>query len=509
MDFQFTTTFSSIIKPLVSEEKDKYLAMASLVDVGSFIPEINTEKNVDLLPVAFNACVINRANKNGDVIDTATALDIYKHFINKPINVEHNRQRIIGTILTAGFSEFGTDKPLTENQVKDMKAPFNMTLGGVIWKIVNPEIADKIEESSDEASEDYLSISASWELGFSKFNLAVSENDSKNLEDCAILDDTASMASLKDYLKANGGTGKSKDGKSVYRKVIGNVVPLGIGLTENPAAEVKGIAVKDEKSKDIVLDTDKSSENQENISQSSDLNVNKNSNKVMKINSLEDINEKNWKEISASAVTEFIAESLQKAGESYVTEKNKVENMLKETEATSKKLQDEYAGLKTSLEAVQGELSKLQQEKAAREQTDAFNARMEDVNSTYALNDDMAKVIADQLKNCMSEDDFSKYKSNMAVFLKPFERKASAATPSDDKQNKGPTEQTSDTKMKDKKDEAAYASATEVVDAAVENATKEKVSLPNSIETKKPSLYEQYSQAFSLEEGFVVNKNRR
>ena len=113
-DFKYKTIFSSEIKPLVSEDKDKYLALASLVDVGNFLPDIDTDTNVDLLPVAFNAFVVNRVNKNDDVIDASVALDIFKSFINKPINVEHNRDRVIGTILTAGFSEFGSDRPLSE-----------------------------------------------------------------------------------------------------------------------------------------------------------------------------------------------------------------------------------------------------------------------------------------------------------------------------------------------------------------------------------------------------------
>ena len=101
-EFKYTTSFSSVIKALIPEDKDKYLAMASLVDIGDFIPEVDHEKNIDLLPVAFNAFVANRVNKNGDVIDTSTAMQIYKNFINKPINIEHNRDKVIGTILTAG-----------------------------------------------------------------------------------------------------------------------------------------------------------------------------------------------------------------------------------------------------------------------------------------------------------------------------------------------------------------------------------------------------------------------
>ena len=89
--FKYTTIFSSTVKPLVAKEKDEFLAMASLIDIGEFLPDIDIEKHYDLLPIAFNAAVVNRANKNGDVIDTPTALTIYKSFINKPINIEHNR----------------------------------------------------------------------------------------------------------------------------------------------------------------------------------------------------------------------------------------------------------------------------------------------------------------------------------------------------------------------------------------------------------------------------------
>ena len=79
---KYTTIFSSVLKPLIAEDKDKFLAMASLVNIGDFVPNIDTEKEVDLLPIAFNAAVVNRPNKNGDVIDTETALAIYKSFIN-------------------------------------------------------------------------------------------------------------------------------------------------------------------------------------------------------------------------------------------------------------------------------------------------------------------------------------------------------------------------------------------------------------------------------------------
>jgi hypothetical protein len=187
--FKYTTSFSSVIKPIVSEEKDKYLAKASLSDLKQFIPEIDVASNIDLLPVAFNAFVVNRANKNGDVIDTATTVATYKNFINKPINIEHERQNVVGAILTAGFSEFGTDKPLTEEEVKDMSGPFNVVLGGIVWRVVDTELAAAIEESGDPDSENYEKISASWELGFADYEIAKVEGSSKNIEDGEIISD--------------------------------------------------------------------------------------------------------------------------------------------------------------------------------------------------------------------------------------------------------------------------------------------------------------------------------
>ena len=194
---KYTTTFSSVIKPVVSEEKDKYLALASMVELEKFLPDVDIEKNIDLLPVAFNAFVANRVNKNGDVVDTETAVAMHDNFVNKPINIEHNRKSIVGTILTAGFSSFGSDEPLTKEEVGETKEPFNVTLGGVIWKVASTELADLIEDSADPTSENYLKISASWELGFSDYNIVAIETESKNIEDGVTFTDEEEIEAIR------------------------------------------------------------------------------------------------------------------------------------------------------------------------------------------------------------------------------------------------------------------------------------------------------------------------
>ena len=95
-----------------------------------------------------------------------------------------------------------------------------MTLGGVIWKIVNSDLADKIESSSDPTSNDYMTISASWELGFSDYNLVVLEGEEKNIENGLEISDPAEVEKYASKLKGFGGEGKFDDNSNIYRKVV-------------------------------------------------------------------------------------------------------------------------------------------------------------------------------------------------------------------------------------------------------------------------------------------------
>ena len=476
MNYNYTTTFSSVLKPLVSEEKDKYLALASLMQVGNFIPNINTEKNVDLLPIAFNAAVVNRVNKNGDVIDSDTAIASYKDFINKPINIEHNREKIVGVILTAGFSEFGSDISLSEEQVKDLKGPFNITLGGVIWKIANPNLADKIEESSDATSDKYQSVSASWELGFNDYNVVMIDGESKNIEDGALISDASEIESIKNSLRAFGGSGKVDKTKSVYRKVIGNVVPLGIGLTETPAADVKGIAtLKSEASVEI---------NQENISKIDNLNVNTdNDNKVMKITSIKDITDENLKQATASQISDLIEQELKVASEKYAAEKATVELSLKAANekhevlsAAQDALQKEVAALKASLEAVESE-------KQAILANETFNERMNAFDAEYDLDSDTRQVLASDIAG-LDDDSFAAYKNKMAIFMKNKKK-------GEKKDEKGESK------------ESMSSTASEVIDQAAANGEKKTAVIPATSTASEDSLFNKYKKAFDYDE-FVV-----
>ena len=475
MSFKYITTFSSVLKPLVSEEKDKYLALASLIEVGSFIPNVDTEKNVDLLPVAFNAAVVNRVNRNGDVIDSLTALASYKDFINKPINFEHNRERIVGVILTAGFSEFGSDAPLTEDQVKDLKGPYNITLGGVIWKIANPNLATTIEDSSDSTSVNYQKISASWELGFNEYNLIVIEGESKNIEDGSEISDASEIETLKANLRTFGGSGKIDKSKSLYRKVIGNVVPLGIGLTETPAADVKGVAT--------IKIEEKQQPDEENISKIENLDVNTLiDNKAMKITSLKDINDENLKQATASQISDLIEQELKTASEKFAVEKASVESQLKSTKESLDTLVANQDTLQKEISALKEALSTAEAEKQKILASEKFNERMSAFDAEYDLDAETRQILATEIAE-MEDSAFAAFKDKMAVFMKSKKKGQKNDKKEDDKESK--------------------ASVAQIVEEVADKAEKQVVNIPMTSSASQTSLFEKYKQAFDYD-GFVV-----
>ena len=504
-DFRYKTIFSSTIRPLVSEEKDKYLALASLADIGDFIPDVDTEENIDLLPLAFNACVVNRVNKNGDVIDGETAAQIYENFSNEPINREHNRERVVGVSLTAGFSEFGTDAPLAKEQVfsnsKIFKTgPFNITLGGVFWKVVNNDLADLIEQASDPTSENYMSVSASWELGFSDFNIVLLKEDDKNIENGEIIAEGEKLEQLKDHLKAFGGTGTIDENTKVYRQVVGNVVPLGIGLTEAPAADVKGVATEitmdaEEKKEEKTLV--KSQEDTNNISQQSKNNVIlKESNHTMKIKSVNDITNDLLKTVEANVVSDFIEEELKTASEKFAEEKGKLEVELKESQSDREEMTKNHEELKTKFEEVEKTLADLEEEKKQREAEAKFNERMALLDEEYELSDEDREVLASDIKE-MNNKDFESYQQKMTILLKNKTKAIIEAQKAEAAKKADETKQTETEEVKASNED-------EVVESAVDAGEKEATEIPNSIQAEEETLMEKYKKAFSIDQ-FEVN----
>jgi hypothetical protein len=510
-DFKYSIKFDGIIvQAMVPFDEDKYLAVASIDQLKQYLPKnVDLDVNRDLMGVAFDAFVVNRGNKNGHIISTDVALAMVENFINKPFNIEHNRKVVVGVCTGYGFSEFGSSKPLTLEEVKTMKDPFNVVLSGYVWKIVNPDFASELVESSDPSSNKYLSVSASWELGFNEFNVA---KGNKNLADATIIEKEEEIVELKDRLKVFGGNGFTEDGDMVLLNLQGSVLPLGIGFTNTPAAEVSGVVISyDTKEKEAELknDEDKAAENihseeaieieDEKIAASeikmnkkSVPEENKNVKNIMQLKNIDDITEDSIKEVAASQVREFISNRIADLAKEW---QSKVE----EKETALKAAEDQIAELKTSLESIKAdsdkvkeEFTKIQEDLKAKEIEANFQRRMALLDEEFDLTDEDRSIIAEDLNSIENDEQFEKWYKKFSTF-------AAAKKKSDKKfvPFKKEDEEKEDKKDKEEKASEVVASEEKTVEEVISSAEVKEEVLPNASSPQEVTLVEKISAAFN------------
>lgn len=440
-DFKYKTSFAFDISKLSHEDVDKYIAKAGLEKLKNLMPEsVNLEENPDLLGIVGNCAVGNRANMNGDCISNATAIAIGKNFITKFCDSNHDRNRKIGYIINAGFSDYTTNNILTEEEAKKLETPVNISLAILIWKTGLPdEFISLLENSSDPTSADYKRLSLSWELYFNNYDIAIGNKD---LNKSKIVVDASEKEELESYLLANNGKG-NKDGQLVYRVIKADteddfLIPAGVGLVEHPAADVKGIDIVKNAKKSDAMDATSILNRIEDIDKKFDLsskalqeslpniitrlikenftseknsviaNTNNNqNNKFMdKITDIKQINDEMLKECKASVIQDFVASEIKKADDKFKSEQEKVQ-----------KFESDKQSLEASLNEVKAELKKMQDAAAAKLAEETYNQRLSYFDSTYQLSDEERKAIASDIKD-MDEPSFEKAKNKYEIFLK-------------------------------------------------------------------------------------------
>lgn len=552
-DFKYKTIFASKVRCLADEEKDKILAQASLDSLKSVISE-KYRGQIDLLPIAFNSCTPNLANKNGDMIDSQTALDIYKKFISRPINVEHLRGNgAIGHIVSSAFSKFninyslGSGSELIEaKDIKDKKEPFNLSLAGVLYKLYSPDFIDLVEESNDPSSKRYMMVSASWELLFDSFSLAIG---SKYLQDCEIIDDKDKVEELAKHLTSYGGSGKI-DGKPVFRLVKGEVYPVGIGLTSNPAAEVSGLYVdkeqsskasqvidnqEDTKSKEIVkrlsdIDAefkvsakdlgealkrvginsiesiltiddlieklqknDKTDKNQEILSVITTNNKDIDKKIPMKIEKIKDITDENLKECKASelqgSLQSILDNEIKKISDDYTSKLTQKEKDIKAAQDSVDQLKTQHSEIEKKFNDTKKQLDDIIEQNKVKEKAELYSARMNTLEEKFELNDKQKGVVGKRVKSIETEEQFTEYLTEAEILFKKKEEK------------------------EEKKEKVEAKASTEtvdtqtVVDKTIKDSKVTTAAIPNA-QDKTETLVEKAKKAFGSD-GWEVNKLRK
>jgi hypothetical protein len=495
--------FEGKIREIKEEEFEAFgLSEGSIAEAAqTLLPEdFDPEQNIDVLPVVFNLAKVNEFNKNGDGIDSKTAVAAVKRFINKPINIEHKKDKIVGHMINASFStrEFDFKNNDIESYA-DKTEPYYINAAGLIYRQIYPKLADAIMEASEDDDESYQSISASWELAFKQYEVTYG---SDILEDSKILTGSE-KEEKKQYLKGLGGKGQDDDGVAVNRLIVGETYPLGAALTRNPAAAVKGVYPDDIKDKKM---------ESEKISLNSNKNVNADKFKFIFNNmDKEQFDELMAKvgesvasvvkqESEASTIGEIMRDALTDHSESW---KSKVEL---EREAKAKAEAD-LSEVKESLDSTKEELETLKAEAEAKATADLFNDRMNFIDNDYDLNEQELELVSAEVKELQStEESFESYKDKLQVI---FAHKLKANIDAKEAEIKARIDEALASKtenkseLKDKEEEAPEADPEPepAEELEVEEDEESDASIPNNNAdaSEKISLVERLKKNFSVE----------
>ena len=491
MDYKYTTTFES---PLLACEinESSLISQASLDNLAPLVPtDIDYESNVDLLGVAFNAAVVNKFNKNGDGMDTSTALKYTKNFVHKPTNIEHDKQKIVGHIAAAGFSEYGSNKILSPDEAKNRKNPFNIALGAVIYKSVDKNFTDLVEKSLDPKDSAYQKVSASWEVGFSDYVLAVGSTD---LESARIISDPSKIEELRGCLKSYGGSGKTEEGEDIYRLIMGDIYPLGIAYTLNPAADVRGLYAESDETPNVFIN-----DKRDKISQNNKINVNiekdiiamELENTISELKEL--LNEKKFSKEAVASMTDTFSNAIKERDEQYRKDIEAAKSAKESAVKQHEEVKSSLAELEEKLGAANERISAFENEKKAEEAVARFNERMDDLDQRFELDDEDREFLAKELKGVGENEAYASFSTKLEVLWKHKSKEAQAAFNAEvqsrideEVAKRVSTASTEEVEVEEALD------ATEATDAPIANANE-------AVASKEPSLKEKFKAAFTRE----------
>ena len=306
-----------------------------------------------------------------------------------------------------------------------MKGPFNIALGAVLYKSVNPSFTQLIEKSLDPNDNAYQKVSASWEVGFNDYVLAVGSDDLRNSK---IISDPTEIEEMKGFLRSHGGSGRTDDGQEIYRLIKGNIYPLGIAYTMNPAADVKGL-YSDSAKDDPIFINDK----RDKISQKKNLNVNneKDINAMELENTISELkellNEKKFSKEAVASITDTFSEAIRQRDEQYRKDIAEQKEAKEAAKAEYDSLKATVAELEEKLGAANDRISGFENEKRAEEAVASFNERMDQLDEKFELDDQDREFLASELKNLGEEEAFASFSSKLEVLWKHKSKEAQAA----------------------------------------------------------------------------------
>tara|TARA_R110002153_G_scaffold45929_11_gene129461 strand:- start:18301 stop:19956 length:1656 start_codon:yes stop_codon:yes gene_type:complete len=487
-----------------------------------FPASANLDKNFDLIGIHYDAAVVNHFNKWGQGISMATALKLKDLFIHKPNNVEHDEVKIIGHTVNAYFSEHGLGgKYLTDKEAKGRTDRVDISLASVLYPRVDEEFVKLALRSTKEDDALYHFVSASWEIAFDEYHIALGSNE---LDEAEIITDPEEIKHYTQFLKSKKGSGVTPDGLIVNQLIVGDAIPVGIGFTSKPAGEVKGIALRNPlKEKKTKKKKKKAVANDENISQNEKEHVNSdkailNSNMDKKDNNeatataalLAEIQGivskgKTQEEMQAS-VTLAIKTAVEDCNGEYAKDLKAEQDAKAKLEKTLSDLQEKFDDLDGKFTTSSETLKTLEDEKVAQLAVATLNERVGELDEEYELTDEARASIISDIKE-MDDDNFEGYKTKLSTFL-AASRKENIAQANTERQEaidaevKAEVAKVTSTDATKTETETATASTEEKVEKeasledALETATASEATVSASSDNKEQDIMKRFEKAF-------------
>lgn len=496
MDTKFHLNFLGNVKPAKLFEIGLSKAELKEAKANMLLPEVD-KNNFDILPVVFNLAVVNQFNDNGDGMSTDTAIEAIKLFKNKPINIEHKKDRIVGHIVNASFSE--EEPEFMERDVESFRGrqdPFYITIGGLIYSSIYPDLAEEIVESSKHSSKMYNSISSSWEIAFKEYDVCL--GNTRNLRDCEIVEATK-KEELKPNLKMFGGSGRTKDGENAYLLIKSPAIPLGAGLTVSPAARVNGIYTKDALLASTEGNIKKNNEKKFSL-------LIKNPVKKVKSTPL-DMDEKQFAEFlntvktalanneeakASGGVLAEIREAIKDEDKRWKSKAEKAEQEKKEVQDKLSQAEKKVLELEEAQSNNKKELDQLKAKMEAAARNEVFQNRMNLVEQRFDLSEAESSYVASQVKGLGQEEvDFEKFEKEVLNVIFAHKNKEAIKAAQQEEEAKRQSSE-------DKKESTA--SKTEADEDLETEANKEsKVPNSNREQTTEKSLYDRVRENLAVE----------
>ena len=318
---------------------------------------------------------------------------------------------------------------------------------------------------------------------------------------------------MKGMLRGFGGKGQMSDGTPIYRLIVGNVYPLGIGFTMKPAANVKGVISEKTETKEVketkaIEINSKPSVELQKIAAKFHKNLKKtvNNNNIMDIENLltelkSDLQEKKFSQEAIASMTSTFADAIKTKDEEYKTSLEAAENEKAEIAKANEELKASVESIQEELKAAQERIGEFEKAQAAIEAEATFNSRMEEIDSIYDLEESDSSFIAEKIKGLESEEAYASFKSELEVFWSSknkeakakFEEEVQARVSEEVEKRLNGTEEVS---------EASEEVSEETdVEEALENAEATTSEIPNNNEAQASSttFKDKFAAAFSRE----------